>query len=124
GMPGRSPALGAFLFGAVINEPYAHKNLPGIIILALVTAVIFMIKGMATYGQAVVLARIGNRIIADNQQWMFARLLQHNVGFFADRHSSQFMARLTTGAAAASHALNLLITSPRPYPPSPIPPSP
>jgi ATP-binding cassette subfamily B protein len=42
---------------------------------------------------------------------MFAKLLQHNVGFFADRHSSEFIARLTTGAAAASHVLNLLITS-------------
>jgi subfamily B ATP-binding cassette protein MsbA len=73
--------------------------------------VIFMIKGMATYGQAVMLARIGNRIIADNQQRMFAKLLEHNVGFFADRHSSEFMARLTTGAAAAGQVLNLLITS-------------
>src|SRR5262249_60198085 len=63
------------------------------------------------YGQSVMLARIGNRIIADNQKRMFARLLQHNVGFFADRHSSEFMARLTTGAAAASQVLNLLITS-------------
>jgi subfamily B ATP-binding cassette protein MsbA len=106
-----STALGAYLIGDVINQAYVHKNLPGIIMLALVTAVIFMIKGMATYGQAVALARIGNGIIADNQRRMFARLLQHNVGFFADRHSSEFMARLTTGAAAASHVLNLLITS-------------
>jgi ATP-binding cassette, subfamily B, bacterial MsbA len=88
-----------------------HKNLPGIIILALVTAVIFMIKAMATYGQALMLARIGNRIVADNQRRMLAKLLQHNVGFFADRHSSEFIARLTTGATAASQVLNLLVTS-------------
>jgi ATP-binding cassette, subfamily B, bacterial MsbA len=106
-----STALGAYLIGDVINQAYVHKNLPGIIILALVTAVIFMIKAMATYGQALMLARIGNRIVADNQRWMFAKLLQHNVGFFADRHSSEFIARLTTGATAASQVLNLLITS-------------
>src|SRR5258706_5157725 len=57
------------------------------------------------------IARDGNIIIADNQRWMFAKLLEHNVGFFADRHSSEFMARLTTGAAAASQVLNLLITA-------------
>jgi ATP-binding cassette, subfamily B, bacterial MsbA len=106
-----STALGAYLIGDVINQAYVHKNLPGIIILALVTAVIFMIKAMATYGQALMLARIGNRIVADNQRRMFAKLLQHNVGFFADRHSSEFIARLTTGATAASQVLNLLITS-------------
>jgi ATP-binding cassette, subfamily B, bacterial MsbA len=111
GIAAASTALGAYLVGDVINQAYVHKNLTGIVILALATAVIFMVKGMATYGQAVMLARIGNRIIAENQQQMFAKLLRHNIGFFADRHSSEFMARLTTGAAAASQVLNLLITS-------------
>jgi ATP-binding cassette, subfamily B, bacterial MsbA len=111
GIAAASTALGAYLVGDVINQAYVHKNLPGIVVLALVTAVIFMIKGIATYGQAVMLARIGNRVIAENQQRMFAKLLHHNVGFFSDRHSSEFMARLNTGAAAASQVLNLLITA-------------
>src|SRR5437867_13117174 len=88
GVAAASTALGAYLIGDVINQAYVHKNLPGIIILALVTAVIFMVKAMATYGQAVFLARIGNAIIADNQRRMFAKLLQQNVGFFGDRNSS------------------------------------
>ena len=111
GIAALATALGAYLIGDVINLAYVHKNLPGIFWLALATAGIFMVKAMATYGSALTLARIGNRIIADNQRKMFARLLQHNVGFFADRHSSEFTARLTTGAAAASQVLNLLITS-------------
>src|SRR6266508_3530397 len=106
-----STALGAYLIGPVINSAYVDKNLAGIIILALVTAVIFMVKAMATYGGALILARIGNRIVAENQRRMFTALLQQNIGFLAQRHSSEFMARLTTGAAAASHVLNLLITS-------------
>src|SRR3954454_2517807 len=106
-----STALGAYLIGDVINQAYVHKNLPGIIVLALVTAGLFTVKGLATYGQALTMARIGNRIIADNQSRMFARLLQQNVGFFSERHSSEFIARLNTGATAATHVLNLLITS-------------
>src|SRR5436190_13371575 len=66
-----STALGAYLIGDVINQAYVHKNLPGIIVLAFVTAVIFTMKGLATYGQALIMARIGNRIIADNQRRMF-----------------------------------------------------
>ena len=104
-------ALGAYLIGDVINQAYVHRNLPGIIVLAFVAAVIFLIKALATYGQALTLSRIGNNIVAINQRKMFDRLLEHNIGFFADRHSSEFMARLTTGAASASHVLNLLITS-------------
>src|SRR5881227_671906 len=66
-----STALGAYLIGDVINQAYVHKNLPGIIVLALVTAGLFTVKGLATYGQALTMARIGNRIIADNQRRMF-----------------------------------------------------
>ena len=44
-------ALGAYLIGNVINAAYVDKNLPGIIVLALVTAVIFLVKALATYGQ-------------------------------------------------------------------------
>jgi subfamily B ATP-binding cassette protein MsbA len=106
-----STALGAYLIGDVINQAYVHKNLPGIVALALMTAVLFTVKGLATYGQALTLARIGNRIVAENQMRMFDRLLQQNIGFFSERHSSEFIARLTTGASAATQVLNLLITA-------------
>jgi ATP-binding cassette subfamily B protein len=104
-------ALGAYLIGDVINAAYVDKNLKGIIVLAIVTAVIFMIKGIAVYGQALMLARIGNRIVAMNQRRMFNALIQQNVGFFSERHSSEFLARLTIGATAASQVINLLVTA-------------
>src|SRR5436190_7404394 len=101
----------AYLIGNVINAAYVDKNLPGIFWLALGTAALFMLKAAATYGSSLTLARIGNRIVAHNQRAMFAKLLQQNVAYFGDRHSSELMARLSTGAAAASSVLNLLVTS-------------
>jgi ATP-binding cassette subfamily B protein len=104
-------ALSAYLIGDVINAAYVDKNLSAIIVLALGTAVLFLIKSLATYGHSLLLARIGNQIVAENQRRMFSSLINQNVGFFADRHSSEFMARLNTGAASASHVINLLVTS-------------
>ena len=57
------------------------------------------------------LSRIGNRIVALNQRQMFNALINQNVAFFSERHSSEFMARLTTGAAAASQVINLIVTA-------------
>ncbi|MBN8964090.1 MAG: ABC transporter ATP-binding protein [Rhizobiales bacterium] len=111
GIAAAATALCAYLIGDVINAAYVDKNLPGIITLALVTAALFAIKGAASYAQAVMLSRIGNRIVAQNQQRMFDALINQNVAFFSDRHSSEFMARLTTGAAAASQVINLLVTA-------------
>jgi subfamily B ATP-binding cassette protein MsbA len=104
-------ALTAYLLGTVVNETYVNRNFHMVVVIALVAMVMFTAKGFATYGSAVTLSRIGNWIIADNQRRMFDKLLQQNIGFFADRHSSEFIARLTTGAAAVSQVINLLITA-------------
>jgi ATP-binding cassette subfamily B protein len=104
-------ALSAYLIGDVINQAYVNKNLRGIIILGGITAALFATKGLATYGQSVLLSQIGNRIVADNQRSVFAKLLNEGIGFFSDRHSTEFIARLSAGAAAATQVINLLITS-------------
>src|SRR5262249_59988358 len=107
---------------ALINKAFAHKNRRGFFGLALAPAAIFMIKALATYGSSLTLARISNRIIADNQRRMFARLLQQNVGFFANRHSSEFVARLTTGEVPTNQVLHLHFTSTDHHPLTPFPP--
>ena len=104
-------ALSAYLIGDVINQAYVNKNLTGIFILGGITAALFATKGLATYGHSVMLSKIGNRIVADNQRAVFAKLLKEGIGFFSDRHSTEFIARLTAGAAAATQVINLLITS-------------
>jgi ATP-binding cassette, subfamily B, bacterial MsbA len=104
-------ALTAYLLGTMTNEAYVNRNYHGIVVIGILAMGIFAVKGFATYGATVTLSSIGNRIIADSQRRMFNKLLQESIGFFADRHSSEFIARLTTGAAAVSGVINLLITA-------------
>ncbi|HMK71675.1 MAG TPA: ABC transporter ATP-binding protein [Xanthobacteraceae bacterium] len=111
GVAAAGAALSAYLLGSMTNTAYVDRNFHGIVIIGIVAMVIFAAKGMASYGATVTLAAIGNRIVADNQRRMFDKLLQQNIGFFADRHSSEFIARLATGANAVSQVINLLITA-------------
>src|SRR6185312_8630943 len=104
-------AFSAYLIGDVINQAYVNHNLAGIITLGFITVLLFTGKGVATYGHTVLLSYIGNRIVADNQRRVFNKLLNEGLGYFSDRHSSEFIARLTAGAAAATQMINLLITS-------------
>ena len=104
-------ALSAYLIGDVINQTYVNHNLAGVILLGGITAALFAAKGLATYGHTVLLSQIGNRIVANNQRGVFAKLLSEGLSFFSDRHSTEFIARLTTGAAACTQVINLLITS-------------
>src|SRR4029077_7328087 len=104
-------AFSAYLIGDVINQGYVDRSLRGIITIGVITVVLFALKGLATYGHSVMLSRIGNRIVADNQRAVFSKLLSEGLSFFSDRHSTEFVARLSTGAAAATQVINLLITS-------------
>jgi subfamily B ATP-binding cassette protein MsbA len=110
-MTAGATAYGAYLIRDVINSAYVDHNLQGIIFYGFVTAVIFMVKAISSYLGSVQTARIGNRIIAENQRRMFRRIIRQNLGFFAERHSSDFLARVTTGANAASQVLNLIFSA-------------
>ena len=101
----------AYLLGQVINQAYVAKNIPGIAILSVVVIVIFTIKGAATYGHTVILSQISNAILASNQRRLFAKLMNESIAFFSDRHSSEFLARLTQGANSVTQVLNLLINA-------------
>jgi len=111
GIAAAATALTAYLLGTMTNEAYVNHNFNGIVVIGLIAIVIFAVKGFAAYGGNVMLSSIGNSIIADNQRRLFDKLLHQSIGFFADRHSSEFIARLTTGAAAVSGVINLLITA-------------
>src|SRR5580693_235167 len=101
----------AWLLGQVINQAYVDKNIRGIAILSGVTVIIFMLKGAATYGHSVILSQISNAILANNQRRLFAKLMSESVSFFSERHSSEFLARLTAGANAVTQVLSLLINA-------------
>jgi ABC-type multidrug transport system fused ATPase/permease subunit len=101
----------AYLLGQVINQAYVDKNIRGIAILSGITVVIFILKGAATYGHQVILSKISNAILANNQRRLFAKLMSESVAFFSERHSSEFLARLTAGANSVTQVLNLLINA-------------
>src|SRR6266481_4875959 len=111
GVSAGATAGSAWILGQVINKAYVEKDVPGIALLSGVTVLIFILKGAATYGHQVILSKISNAILANNQRRLFAKLMNESVGFYSERHSSEFLARLTAGAKSITDVLNLLINA-------------
>jgi len=101
----------AYLLGSAINQAYVARNFSGVIAISGATTVLFALKGIASYAQAVTMAQIGNQITAENQCRLFDKLLRQDVAFFGERHSSEFSARITYGASSVSNVLAILITA-------------
>jgi ATP-binding cassette subfamily B protein len=104
-------AIYTYMLGLAVNQTYFQQNYKGVAIVCAGTVLVFVVRGLAYYGQAVLLARIGNQISADVQKRMFDKVLRHSVGFFSQAHSSSFMAQLTYGCMGVAMILNLLITA-------------
>ena len=111
GVAAGATAGSAYVLGQVINQAYIDKNVPGIAILSGVTALLLFLKGVSTYGHTVILSKISNAILANNQRRLFAKLMSESIGFFSERHSSEFLARLTAGAKSITDVLSMLINA-------------
>ncbi len=77
--------------------------------LSLMVAVLYVIRGLSTYGQLVIMSRTGNKIVAGVQSRVYERVLAQPVSFFQDRHSSEFISRLAIAANGVRDSVQVLI---------------
>ncbi len=101
----------AWIMRDLINKVFIDRDASVMILICGSVALIYIIKGFASYGQEVILARIGNAIVASTQRKIFNAILAQDVPFFQNSPSSDLVTRITYNAQAASSALNLIATS-------------
>ncbi|MGB0084703.1 MAG: ABC transporter ATP-binding protein [Rhodomicrobiaceae bacterium] len=104
-------AMSAWLMKDVVNLIFVDRKVDALVWLPAVVVGIFTAKGFASYFQEVILARIGNRMVAETQTKMFDHLLRQDLDFYQRFASSELITRLTLNAQATREAVNLLATS-------------
>jgi subfamily B ATP-binding cassette protein MsbA len=102
--------VGAFLCGAlaaaataatakvlepVVDEVFASRETALLVPLSLVVLAIFVIRGVGTYGQAVLMNAAGRSVIAELQERMFARLMQSDLAEFHETAAGKLVSRFT-----------------------------
>ena len=101
----------AWIMRDVTNAFVISKDPNMIYLIAGAVGAIFIIKGLATYVQALFLSRAGNSIIAERQRKIYDRLLDHGIEFYHAYSSSDLITRLTQSAQAARSVVDTLVTS-------------
>jgi ATP-binding cassette, subfamily B, bacterial MsbA len=102
-------AIAAALLRPVLNGMATAARFDEMRILAFAVLGLFVLRGLATYGALVILSRTGNRIVATVQARVFDHLLRQNILYFQDRHSSEFIARLSLAANGVRDALQIMV---------------
>lgn len=71
----------------------------------------FVLRGFATYGQSVAMARVGNNLIARYQRRIFDHLMKLGIGFYAERRSGAIAAQINENVTGIRDLLGLTLTS-------------
>jgi ATP-binding cassette, subfamily B, bacterial MsbA len=104
-------SLSAWIMKDVINEVFVNKDMQSIWLISGAVMLIFIIKGLASYGQVVTMSRIGNAIVARVQRRLYDHLLKLGVDYYQKQPSSELITRMSHNAASAREVMNLIVTS-------------
>ncbi|MDE1160043.1 MAG: ABC transporter ATP-binding protein [Neorhizobium sp.] len=106
-----STAFTAWIMESVVNEAFANKRADLVWLICGAILLAFILRGFATYGQAVILSKIGNNIVARYQRRLYTHLMKLNVGFFAEARSAHLAAQVSQNVNGIRDVLNLTVTS-------------
>lgn len=101
----------AWIMRDVIDEIFVEQNRAILFTLPLAVFASFLVRGIATYFQGVILSRIGNNIVARYQRRLFAHLTELSVDFFGENRSAHLAARINQNVSGVRDTLNLTVTS-------------
>lgn len=104
-------AFMAWIMRDVVDEALAKQR--GEVIWSIAGAIFlaFFLRGLATYGQAVALAKISNNVVARYQRRLFSHLMELGVGFLGETRSAHLAAQVSQNTTGIRDVLNLTITS-------------
>ena len=101
----------AWIMESVVNEAFANKRADLVLVICGAIFSAFVLRGFATYGQAVTLQKIGNNIVARYQRRLYSHLMSLSVGFFSESRSAYLAAQINQNVTGIRDVLNMTVTS-------------
>ena len=104
-------ALTAWLMKPVVNDVFFAENSDMLWIIGGAVMAAFVIKGLANYAQATLMAYVGLHIIADNQNRLYAHLSRLDLSFFHRNPTGKLISRFTYDINLMRGAVSNVLTS-------------
>ncbi len=104
-------AFTAWIMEAVVNEAFANQRADVVWLICGSILAAFVLRGFASYGQAVTLSKIGNNIVARYQRRLYSHLMTLSLGYFTESRSARLAAQISQNINGIRDVLNLTVTS-------------
>jgi ATP-binding cassette, subfamily B, bacterial MsbA len=103
-------SMTAWIMGTIIDSMIHSEDRMRVLMVAAAVIGIFALKGLASFAQVVLMARAGNRIVAQKQVQLFQRLLSREMAFFNSNESSDLLLRVTQSAQMARQVIDTMVS--------------
>ena len=101
----------AFLVKPVLDEIFLKKNAEMLIWIPLGVIVIYMIKGVCSYTQTILMSFIGQRVVADLRNNLYKQIQMQSLSFFTKNPTGILMSRITNDVGSVQGAVSEAVTS-------------
>ena len=95
----------------VIDDIFMSKNIEALKWIPFVIIAIFLFKGLANYGQNIIMSSIGLRIVTDLRNKLYAQIQKQSLSFFAEHPTGLLMSRITNDVQSVQTASSEAITA-------------
>lgn len=103
--------LAAWIMKPLVDDIFVHRMYERAPIICGGVILIFFVRGIANYGQAVTLAKIGNNVVARYQKRVFQHLMRLGVDFFNETRSGRLAARINENVGGVRDLMGLTLRS-------------
>ena len=104
-------AANAWLMQPMLDRVFVAHDERLLLIIPVVIIVLAFLKGFANYGQTVMMTHVGQRIVADIQGALFARIMRADLAFFHANPTGTLISRFTVDAGMLRGAATDLLAS-------------
>ena len=110
GLAAAATAANAWLMEPVLDDVFVRRDMTMLYFVPLAVIAAALIKGGATYAQALIMTRVGQRILADLQVYLFGHLMRADLAFFHDTPTGGLISRFTNDVAMMRGAVTQALT--------------
>lgn len=95
----------------LFDKVFVGRNEDMLCHVAFIVFVIFLLKGLASFGDSVSMIYVGQKIIADIQKRLFDHFVRADLAYFHARSSGELVSRFTHDVALLRNAVTTVLTS-------------
>ena len=109
GVVAATTAANAWLMEPMLDRVFVAHDATLLLVIPIAVVALSFVKGLANYGQSVLMTRVGQRVVADIQRALFRRLIGADLAFFQSNPTGSLISRFTNDATMLRSAATTVL---------------